>query len=834
MDFALPTALHRVPGARGRPALWALAGALVLAQVGRADGATAWIALGSPDAVSGLRNTQRGDGTDGENDPGTCGPAGDLRAGRTSRGDADDDSADRYMYFLVADADLKASPRLEIRATFHDDPAFAASPVNVRLDYTNDRASGPGDLANTFFRHPRAWTLSGTGRWVRHAWSVDDAGLRTLMQGTSDFRFDVGPRQVCASRVEVTSVESPAPPDEPLIGVHYYPWYSLGRWDYGECVAGALRLELRPQQSPALGRYDSSSGAVVDQHIRWCSEHGINVLILEFIAPGGREDQICRDVILGHSRSGDIRFSVMYDWAIRFGSRFEVTPERIAAAVADFDHLAREYFQAPTYLKASGRPVALIYVTRALTGDVQGLIGAIRDACAAQGSDVLLGGDEFFFVGAPSSAKIALWDAIFGYDCYAGRGGYWGASGTLDLFRRRTEEYRQAALSSGVKFLPSILSGFNDRAIRRTCADNPALSRQLAPGEAHTSLFRELLLNVALPKIDGDLPLIAITSFNEWHEDTQIEPTKGGSATTALDSSGSGSQYTQALPYEDYGTGYLEVVRDAVLAVSGTVRGPRGPVPGASVQVLQAGEVVLERQSFSTGFYTVPRLRLKAGASYRLRATDGPREVVSAPFTVLAEEARTGFDLVLPNLVPQVSITAPADGASFTEPADIAIEAEASDEGRVVRVEFLNGPALLGSDFSAPYRFVWRGVARGTYAIGARAVDDDGAEAEASVSVTVGSAAPRFRRGDSNGDGEVDISDALRTLAVLFLGGGSLDCDAAGDSNNDEAVDISDAIATLSYLFLGGAPIPDPGPLDCGPDPTPGPLGCRSYLTCAG
>ncbi|MBN1421243.1 MAG: hypothetical protein JXP34_20890 [Planctomycetes bacterium] len=641
----------------------ALASAAALAQ-------TVWIDLGSPDTYAGLRNTQRGDGTDGENDPGTCGPAGDLRSGRTTRGAADDDVADPYMYFVVTDASVKGSPRFRIRAAFYDDPGFGADPVTVRLEYTNQQSTGALDLANTFSPHPRTWTLSGTGRWVRHAWSIDDAGFRTFMQGTSDFRFDVGRRHVCVSRVEVSVPPLQETPVEPLVGVHYYPWYTRDRWNYGECYAGALRLELVPAEAPALGRYDSSSSSVVDQHIRWCAEYGINVIILEYIAPGGREDNVSRQVVLSHARSNDVQFAVMYDWAIRFGGNFAITPERMATAAADFDHLAREYFPHPTYLKAGGRPVALIYVTRALQGDVDGLIGVLRDACGARGWDIYLAGDEFFFTSSPKADKIARWDGIFGYDCYAGRGGYWGTNGTLDLFRRRTDDYLAAAEAAGVAFIPSILSGFNDRAIRRTCADNPALPRALAAGRAHTSLFEELLVDVALPRLDPDLPLLAVTSFNEWHEDTQIEPTKGGAAATSTDTSPSGTQYVQGFTYEDYGTAFLEVVRDAVIAVSGRVLDPRGTVPGALVEVLRGDEVILERRSFSTGAYTIPRLRLEPSVSYRLRASAGDGEVVSAAFTVLPDRARTGFDLFIPD--PPVAVPFRRGDANADGGVDIA------------------------------------------------------------------------------------------------------------------------------------------------------------------
>ncbi len=89
-----------------------------------------------------------------------------------------------------------------------------------------------------------------------------------------------------------------------------------------------------------------------------------------------------------------------------------------------------------------------------------------------------------------------------------------------------------------------------------------------------------------------------------------------------------------------------------------------------------------------------------------------------------------------------------------------------------------------------------------------------------------------FRRGDTNADGEVDISDAVTTLFILFLGDGQFPCEDAGDSNDDGQVDISDAIGVLSFLFLGNALIPDPGQDGCGMDPTEDGLTCDLSAAC--
>ena len=87
-----------------------------------------------------------------------------------------------------------------------------------------------------------------------------------------------------------------------------------------------------------------------------------------------------------------------------------------------------------------------------------------------------------------------------------------------------------------------------------------------------------------------------------------------------------------------------------------------------------------------------------------------------------------------------------------------------------------------------------------------------------------------FVRGDMDGDGAVEVEDALGTLAALFgalaNGGEVLGCEDAADSNDDGRINISDAIVVLRHLFQGGE-LPNPGPLASGPDPTCDALTCN-------
>ena len=87
-----------------------------------------------------------------------------------------------------------------------------------------------------------------------------------------------------------------------------------------------------------------------------------------------------------------------------------------------------------------------------------------------------------------------------------------------------------------------------------------------------------------------------------------------------------------------------------------------------------------------------------------------------------------------------------------------------------------------------------------------------------------------FRRGDANGDGGIDIGDAVRILSHLFSNDPAM-CLLALDTNDSEAVDIADAIALLDHLFQASGPLPAPFGA-CGGDPTPGPLDCPAESGC--
>ncbi len=175
------------------------------------------------------------------------------------------------------------------------------------------------------------------------------------------------------------------------------------------------------------------------------------------------------------------------------------------------------------------------------------------------GYELYIIGDQVFGSPPPSAGDISLMDAITNYDVYGSMGatGYAGLSAVTAYYSDQAG-WRTLANSIGRNYIPAVTPGFNDNAVR---SGHDPVSRKLTQDAAFGSLFREMLRG-AKTVTDPDIGhMILVTSWNEWHEDTQIEPVKYASP-TSIDDSASGSDYTGGLAYEGYGMRYLDILRE--------------------------------------------------------------------------------------------------------------------------------------------------------------------------------------------------------------------------------------------------------------------------------
>lgn len=60
--------------------------------------------------------------------------------------------------------------------------------------------------------------------------------------------------------------------------------------------------------------------------------------------------------------------------------------------------------------------------------------------------------------------------------------------------------------------------------------------------------------------------------------------------------------------------------------------------------------------------------------------------------------------------------------------------------------------------------------------------------------------------GDANGDGSINVGDAVALINHIFNGGAAPDPVENGDANCDGSINIGDAVALINFIFNGGAP----------------------------
>ena len=126
-------------------------------------------------------------------------------------------------------------------------------------------------------------------------------------------------------------------------------------------------------------------------------------------------------------------------------------------------------------------------------------------------------------------------------------------------FFNKQSEWKALAQRGNKGFIPAVTPGFNNRILQTY---TPALSRFIDSDESYegslfTDMFREALEIVDLNVHN----MIVVNSFNNWHEDTQIEPLEDG-LTTNKDKSPNQDYFTQGLKYRAYGTRYLDILQD--------------------------------------------------------------------------------------------------------------------------------------------------------------------------------------------------------------------------------------------------------------------------------
>ena len=345
---------------------------------------------------------------------------------------------------------------------------------------------------------------------------------------------------------------SPLMAQDPTVGVYYYPWWDTHDWDE------TLRARILPEdQGPLAGYAPSSDTDVITEHINQSHRGNISLWASSWWGPGSIEDTVLQNNILPHPRAGELSHAVHYESTGRFGS---FSSPDFSVLTPDLLYLAENVFSDPNYYRIDNRPVVFMYVTRAYFDNpaAQQALATARQAVQNQyGYDPYVVGDEVF--GASFNASRAShFDAVTTFDVYAMSGLSSGAVDASDI-QRAHDKYADAA-NAGANVIPGVTPGYNDTGVR---SGNQATGRYYTGDTIADAgdVFVDLINQAALPNLDDDVNnLLLVNSFNEWHEDTQIEASVV-TGPSSLDDSNSGTEFTQGVTYEGYGTKYLDLLR---------------------------------------------------------------------------------------------------------------------------------------------------------------------------------------------------------------------------------------------------------------------------------
>ncbi|MEM9340649.1 MAG: glycosyl hydrolase family 8, partial [Bacteroidota bacterium] len=142
----------------------------------------------------------------------------------------------------------------------------------------------------------------------------------------------------------------------------------------------------------------------------------------------------------------------------------------------------------------------------------------------------------------------------------------------------------------------------------------------------------------------------------------------------------------------------------------------------AKVEFYQDGVKLGEETSAP---YTFTLTGLSPGPySFTAAATDdlGARTVSESVSIVVVEEVNED------NVAPEVMLTSPVQGSTFSVGEEVTLTATATDEdGTVINVEFFAESEKIGEDDTAPFSFNWSSAETGIRTLTARATDDQGA-----------------------------------------------------------------------------------------------------------
>src|SRR5512138_1612242 len=313
------------------------------------------------------------------------------------------------------------------------------------------------------------------------------------------------------------------------VAAFYYPWYGNpgtdAQWVHWQSHDHVPPEDISSDYFPALGAYSSNDPAVVEQHMQWLRQAGVGVIISSWWGQGSRED-----------RAVPLLLQTAEQYGIKVAFHIEPYKGRTGARlVSDIQYLYKQYGSSPAFFRStetsryspSDQPKGMFFVW-----SIEGQ-GETKYSYWQQALDQIHALPEGALV--IGHTVDAAWVEGSHFD-----GLYNYAALHLDF-----NSFAWArALPPDTLYVPSVIPGFSAKRIDYP----PDTFTPRLGGKTYNDQWTAALGTGIEPA------MVTITSFNEWHEGSMIEPLKVGAS--------DGKGYN----YPDFGTlppeGYLDLTRD--------------------------------------------------------------------------------------------------------------------------------------------------------------------------------------------------------------------------------------------------------------------------------
>lgn len=288
---------------------------------------------------------------------------------------------------------------------------------------------------------------------------------------------------------------------DPKVLAFYYTWYGLperhGRMVHWGKVDPENHDISESTHYPAIGAYDSHDPEVIDSHIQMAKDHGVDAFICTWWGQGKFDDRAFVTV-LEHAAEKDFEVSVYWETAPGEGK------VKIARAVDDLVYILEKYGEHPAFLKLDGKPVIFVYgrvMNQVAMNEWPAIITLTRERT---GKEFLLVADGY------KDGYARMFGGIHTYNICG-----WVQNKGIDELRELSKQSFASAVGMARKrgklSCITIIPGYDDTKIR-----TPGIDAKRQDGETYRVLWEEA--------IAANPDWVLITSWNEWHEGSEIEP----------------------------------------------------------------------------------------------------------------------------------------------------------------------------------------------------------------------------------------------------------------------------------------------------------------------